>query len=80
MPKYDPSKQYKWEETDEFVLTGDKFGLVLNAFRRILAKEESQTIIMMARAEAEMTKILEEGVESGKVKEIVLPANLKPVN
>ena len=70
MAKYDPSKQYKWEETDEFVMTGNQFGLMLNAIRNYLSKPESQEVMLMQKAESEMTKLLIEGVESGVVIEV----------
>lgn len=70
MAKYDPSKQYQWEEDDEFIMSGSQFGLILNAFRQYLAKSEAQETILISRAEAEMTNILKEGVECGMVVEM----------
>ena len=70
MADYDPNKQYKWEETDEFVMNGNQFGLMLNAFRNYLAKPEAQEVMLLMKAEAEMTSLLKEGVEAGLVKEI----------
>jgi hypothetical protein len=70
MAKYDPNKQYKWEETDEFVMDGNQFGLMLNAFRSFLAKPESQEVMLIMKAEAEMTKLLTEGIEAGVVREV----------
>ena len=70
MAKYDPSKQYKWEETEKFVMNGNQFGLMLNAFRNFLSKPESQEVMLMIRAEKEMTSLLQSAVESGEVVEI----------
>ena len=70
MAKYDPSKQYKWDESDKFVMNGNQFGLMLNAFRNHLAKPESQEVMLMMKAEAEMTKLLASAVEEGTVLEM----------
>ena len=70
MAAYDANKQYKWEESDEFVMNGNQFGLMLNAFRNYLAKPESQEVMLMMKAESEMTSLLKEGVDSGIVKEV----------
>jgi hypothetical protein len=73
MTEYDPNKQYKWEETDEFVMDGNQFGLMLNAFRNYLAKPEAQETMLIMKAETEMTNLLKEGVAAGVVKEMVEP-------
>jgi hypothetical protein len=73
MAKYDPSKQYKWEESDEFAMNGNQFGLILNAFRNFLAKPECQEVMLMMKAEKEMTSLLAEGVESGVISEMTPP-------
>lgn len=78
MSKYDPNKQYKWEESDEFVMNGNQFGLLLNAFRTYLAKPESQEVMLMMKAETEITTLLAKGVESGLVKEIAPEPNGQP--
>jgi len=70
MAEYDPNKQYKWEESDEFVMNGNQFGLMLNAFRNYLAKPDAQEVMLIMKAEAEMTKLLKEGVEAGVVREL----------
>ena len=79
MADYDPNKQYKWEETDEFVMNGNQFGLMLNAFRNYLAKPEAQEVMLLMKAEAEMTSLLKEGVEAGLVKEIEPEQQPSPV-
>lgn len=78
MAEYDENKQYKWEETDEFVLNGSQFGLILNSFRQILSKPSSQEVLLAMRSEKEMTDILKKGVESGTIKEITEPAVNQP--
>lgn len=71
MNQYNPGKQYKWEETDEFVMNGALFGLILNACKKHLATETAQETLLFHRAETEMTKILIKGIESGMVKELL---------
>ena len=70
MTSYDPSKQYQWKEDDKFELNGKQFGLILNAFRQYLSKPESQETILIIKAEAELTSLLKNGVESGEIKEM----------
>jgi hypothetical protein len=70
MNKYDPNKQYKWEETDKFVFNGNQFGLLLNTLRNVISTPEAQQILLAAKAETEMSKILSEAVENGIVKEV----------
>jgi hypothetical protein len=70
MAKYDPNKQYKWNEEDEFILTGNQFGLMLNQVRSFLAKPESQEVMIAMKVEKEMAALLAAGVESGVVIEI----------
>jgi len=71
--KYDPKKQYQWKEEDVFEVKGNQFGLMLNAFRSILSKPESQEVMLLMRAETEMTKVLAEAVNKGKISEMVTP-------
>lgn len=70
MAKYDPSKQYRWEEEDSFTMRGDQFGLILNAFRTYLSKKESAETMLIIKAEAAMTEVLAKGVEDGFVHEM----------
>lgn len=74
-PKYDPSKNYQWEPTTEFVFTGQDFGLILNTFRSILLSAEYQKMKMIEKASARMESALVKAVEEGKVIETprVLP-------
>ena len=70
MAEYDPSKEYHWKEEDKFSMEGNQFGLILNVFRQFIAKPESQELMRMIKAEAEMTKILSDNVKSGVVTEV----------
>lgn len=70
MAKYDPNKQYKWEEDDKFLMTGQQFGLILNSFRNYLSKQEAQDTMLIMQAEKAMTSILTNAVEDGTVKEL----------
>lgn len=75
--KYDPKKQYQWKEEDIFEVKGNQFGLMLNAFRSILSKPESQEVMLVMRAETEMTKVLADAVNKGKISEMVTPLEKK---
>jgi hypothetical protein len=70
-PKFDPTKQYSWTETDTFVISGGEFGLVLNTLRAIISTPEAQTILLANDANNAITQILGKAVEAGQVKEII---------
>lgn len=71
MADYNPNKQYQWKEEDKFAMNGNQFGLILNAFRQYLTKPEVQEVLLIVKAEAAMTDLLKDGVESGMVKEML---------
>lgn len=68
---YDPKKQYTWAITEEFILTGGEFGLVLNSIRAILNTEEAAKILLAHEAAQAIEKIMAEAVSTGVVKEKV---------
>jgi hypothetical protein len=53
MATYDPNKRYTWTPTDKFELSGAEFGLILNAFRALLAAVERA---LAAAVEADVVK------------------------
>ena len=67
--KYDPQKKYRWNKDDEFVLTGNEFGTILNALRGILGSPEAQRIIALERANIAIEEVMGRSVELGVVKE-----------
>lgn len=71
--EYDPNKGYKWEPTDTFVLTGNDFGIVLNALRAVISMPVGLTTLKMAeRASQAIENSLKAAVEVGIVKEAPL--------
>lgn len=69
--KYDPNKQYSWEQESEFKLSGNEFGFLLNVTRTFLQRPESRLVLLMAEANELIDKKLQEAVETGVAKEIV---------
>lgn len=69
MAQYDQNKKYTWTPTDEFVLNGAEFGLLLNSFRAILSTEQAQQVLLANRANEVVEAILARAVEADVVKE-----------
>lgn len=69
--KYDNSKEYTWTNEEIFTLTGRELGLISNTLRVILSTEQAAQILLAHRASQVVEKIITEGVESGKIKEVV---------
>ena len=68
--KYDPNKRYTWTPKDEFVLTGNQFGLMLNSLRGILSTKEAGKILLADKANNELEAVMAKAVEAGVVKEV----------
>lgn len=67
---YDPNKKYGWTPDDQFVMSGQEFGIVLNALRAVLNTQEAAKILLANEANKAVEAILAKGVEAGMVKEI----------
>lgn len=68
---YDPNKRYRWTPEDQFVLSGNEFGVLLNALRAILHTPEAQRILLADKANEIIEATLAKAVETGVVKEDV---------
>jgi len=79
LPKsvYDPRKKYTWKPTDNFVISGNDFGLVLNALRQLLSTPEAQTILLAERASDVIENTFGRYVEEGVIVEIKEPVKSK---
>jgi len=66
---YDPAKRYSWTPEDVFELSGDQFGMILNAFRSILGTPEAAKILLADKANEAIEKAMAIAVERGIVKE-----------
>jgi hypothetical protein len=71
--KYDPSKKYTWTPQDEFVITGEQFGLILNSLRSVISTPEASRILLGVEANDTLEKVMARAVESGVVKEVPQP-------
>lgn len=67
---YDPNKKYGWTPEDQFVMSGQEFGIVLNALRSVLNTQEAARILLANEANKAVEGVLARGVEAGMVKEI----------
>lgn len=67
---YDPNKKYGWTPEDQFVMSGNEFGIVLNALRAVLNTQEAARILLANQANTAIEGVLARGVQSGIVKEI----------
>lgn len=68
-PKFDPAKRYTWGPQDQFTLSGDQFGLVLNAIRGVISTPEAARIILALEANEMINTIMSKSVEEGIVVE-----------
>jgi hypothetical protein len=77
MSNYDPTKMYTWTPEDKFEMSGEQFGIVLNAIRGILATPEAARILMLDKANAAIENIMAKAVEQGTVTEAEKPSGEK---
>jgi len=70
---YDPRKQYRWEPTDKFYLTGEQFAIILNGLRRVIMTEEAQSFLFAAKANDVIEDLMAENVKNGVIKEKETP-------
>lgn len=68
-PTFDPTKRYTWGPQDQFVLTGDQFGLILNALRGVISTPEASRILLAAQASEAIDEVMAKAVEDGIVVE-----------
>ena len=71
MAQYDPNKKWTWTPEDKFELSGKDFGLILNTFRAILSKPESQEILLAQQSSNVLESVLAASVEAGVAKEVI---------
>jgi len=73
LQKYDPSKKYSWTPEDQFILSGEQFGTVLNAVRAIMGSPEALRIMAISKANDAIEAIMVNAVKEGTVLEIPEP-------
>jgi hypothetical protein len=64
---YDNNKSYSWKQDEQFTISGQEFGLILNTIRAILSTESAQQILLAARTNDVLEKLMADNVENGKV-------------
>lgn len=69
-PAYDPNKRYTWTPSDEFTLTGEQFGLILNSLRAVISTPEASRILAAAQANNTLELVMAKAVEAGVVVEV----------
>jgi len=72
-PKYNPMSKYTWTPQDVFELSGEQFGMVLNAFRAVLSTPEAQRILLIEKANEAIESAMVTAVEKGIVVEVNEP-------
>lgn len=68
-PSYDPNKKYRWTPEDPFILSGNEFGVLLNALRAVLSTPDAQRVLLADKANEIVENALARAVENGVVKE-----------
>ena len=66
---YDANKAYKWKPEDVFEITGNQFGVILNATRAFLNTPEAKNVLAILEANKQIDAILQKNVESGIIEE-----------
>jgi len=75
---YDPTKMYTWTPEDKFEMTGEQFGIVLNAIRGILSTPEAARILLLDKANSAIEGMMANAVEQGIVTEVEKPPTDNP--
>jgi hypothetical protein len=66
---YDANKAYKWKPEDVFEITGNQFGVILNATRAFLNTPEAKNVLAIYEANKHIDAILQKNVENGIIEE-----------
>lgn len=68
--KFDPSKQYRWEPTDQFELTGADFNLAYNTLLDYVNTPEVRRVMRMVRTFEMMHQKFVNKVDDGTIKPV----------
>lgn len=69
--KYNPNSKYEWTPEDVFQLTGEQFGIVLNALKGILNTPEAAKIFLVKKATDSLENVIVDAVNKGIMKEVI---------
>jgi hypothetical protein len=67
---YSPEKKYTWGPEDQFTLTGNEFGLILNSLRAVLGTPEASRIMLAHQANSIIENMVQRAVETGIAVEV----------
>ena len=67
---YSPEKKYTWGPEDQFTLTGNEFGLILNSLRAVLGTPEANRVMLAHQANNIIENMVKRAVEEGVAVEI----------
>jgi phage baseplate assembly protein W len=67
---YSPDKKYTWGPEDQFTLTGNEFGLILNSLRAVLGTPEASRVMLAHQANNIIENMVQRAVEEGVAVEI----------
>ncbi len=67
-PKFDPTKAYRWNNNDNFYLSGAEFGVILNTLRAMAGSEVAQVFRVLDKSLPVLDAVLAKGWELGIVK------------
>lgn len=70
VPKYDPSKSYKWEPTDKFILSGLEFDQIFKSLRALSQAPEFQQFLALQAGLKTVEEVFIQAVEAGVVVEM----------
>jgi hypothetical protein len=68
--KTNPANSFKWKPDAVFVMNGQEFGTILNAFRIILDSPEAKRVLFALQAKEISENILARAVQDGIVEEV----------
>jgi hypothetical protein len=71
-PSFDLNKNYRWEPTDEFTLSGNDYSVLFHALKMSTQTPTGAPAQTMVDAYQVLLNLLKAGVEAGIVKEIVV--------
>lgn len=69
-PVFDPSKNYKWEPEDEFVLGGLDYDILYKTLREATLQPAGTSALAIVESFRILERLLVQGVESGLIKEV----------
>jgi hypothetical protein len=76
-PQFDPGKNYRWDPTDIFELTGQKFASLYHCLQQEMSNVGGAPLHLKVEAYNVIMEIFKQGVEQGVITESELNAEVK---